>query len=183
METITLLKKPKYEWENRLPFTKRSLAICKYLEGYAVKPISEWLHVSNTTIEYHLQKEGVYVKRRKPTMFIETNPLPSHDVVVKRVLTVAVVVPQDNKEYYFDEYGERYARPKSYAQLMRAARNRDRLRQAAQAEIEESKPKGFLLKVSLVTGNRIERTPEGAYRIYQSNGETEYYASNSAFSI
>lgn len=179
-------KEPKYRWENRVTIADRQLAVLKYLEGYAVNQIAKWLCVSNTTIEYHLQTQRVYTPFRKATMFVETSPLPCRLVpnLTRSLTLTAPSTPRDNADYYFDEFGERYKRPKSYAQILRQAANIQRLKQSNSIEKQqEAKPTGFLIRVSLSSGNAVIRNKDGIYEFIQAqNNSYRYSVSNSTIS-
>jgi len=176
--------KPKYEWPNKLSFDDRACVVRYYLQGYGLFHIAETYGVSTTTIEYHLKKAQVFIPNKKPTLFGNVNPIQKKAPVVKR--TLAVIAPSDNRDYYFDEFGERYRRPLTYTQIMRRQANIQRLKKAIadrQPKQEEQKSTGFLVRVSLTTGNTIVRTQDGRYEITQAGTEPpKYYTSSNTYS-
>jgi hypothetical protein len=154
METTT--KIVKYEWANKLSYFDRQQVVSYYLQGYGLYHIGISFGVSTSTIEYHLKKANVFIPRKKPTLFGNQNPIIRRVPKINRTL---VARPIDDSKYYFDEYGDRYNRPKSYIQLLKQYKNYCRKHPIIKRNIPESY--GFVLKVSLTSDVYLQRDKDG----------------------
>ena len=157
------MKTPKYEWYNKLSNDDRHRVVIHYLEGYGLYHIAMTYGVTTSTIEYHLKKANVFVPHKKPTLFGDTNPIVKREINLKRYLSVKV--PEDDKKFWYDEFGEKYHWPKSYKQLVRTYKNYQRNHPTIKRE--EPQSNGFLIKVSFKTNTVITRDSKGAYHIEQ----------------
>lgn len=177
METLT--KKTKYRWENRLSYNDRSNIVGYYLEGYGLDRIGKTFGVTASTIEYHLKAADVFVPFRRPTLF---KVIPAaQNRPCQTVVHTLVARPVDTDTHYFDEFGERYNRPKSYQQIMRQ-----------QMSIQARKPKvkkvviednhHFLIRVNMNTGTVIQRGSDGHYEITTQKPDS-FVVSTSLYSI
>ena len=115
---------PKYSWENRLSFEDRAAIVDYYNKGYAVFTIMQAFKTTQTTVEYHLMKAGVFATFRKAT---RKGPIEIKRTPQIRSITFSVTKKlndnKDTEQFYFDEYGEKYKKPlKKYADYLNEAR-------------------------------------------------------------
>lgn len=170
-----MITKTKYEWQNKLSFNDRLWIVRYYLEGYGLFHIASVYGVTTSTVEYHLKKASVFIPNKKPTLFGNVNPIQKRRVIIQRTLTQ--VYPMDDPTHYYDEYGYKYLRPKSYKQLLNDARKIERLRRATYVKPQEQESTGFLIKVDLHTGACTTRDTNGQYITF---AETPRYSTSSS---
>lgn len=178
METTT--KKIKYTWLKLLSYEDRQRIVGYYLEGYGLYRIGETFGVTASTIEYHLKNANVFIPYKRPTLFHHIQEEVDRKQKQVAIKTLNSYLPQDSSTHYFDEKGDRYPRPKSYAQLLRQSRYIQSKKPVIKVE-EPKQDKGFLIRVSLSTGTCIIQE-KGHYTITQVNQDKESLTSTSTIS-
>lgn len=152
METTT--KKIKYTWLNRLSYDDRQRIVNYYLEGYGLDRLGKTFGVTASTVEYHLKIANVFIPYKRPTLYgkIKKEEKRKEQANTQRDL-VAPKFNLDTKQSYEDDRGEKCLMPRDYAYYIEKAARLARKYIQERQEIEQ--PKGFIVRVSLITNEII----------------------------
>lgn len=177
----TLNRKIKYTWPNKLSYEDRQRVVSYYLEGYGLYRIGQTFGVSTTTIEYHLKVANVFTPYKKPTLFgtIQSETIKRNQPRINRSL--ALFFCSDTDTHYYDEFGEKYSRPKSYVQIVRHLATVQANKKVETTQQDDTNQKPFILRVHIPTGTVIERK-NGYYEISRRE-QTCSATSNSIYSL